>query len=210
MFKKKLSYNKIIEYIKEKIMSDKKGSNPFSNGEEEQTVSEQASDVNQQDSEAKETANSDNSEFEKLKTDYDTLKNQYVRLMADFENHRKRQAAERENLLKFGTENALTMMIEVLDNFERAKKSLENIEDIEKYKESLELLHKQVTDTLSKMGLEVINAQGQEFDPNFHEAVMRTPTSEYEENTIIAEMQKGYKIGDKVLRPTLVNVAAAE
>ena len=60
------------------------------------------------------------------------------------------------------------------------------------------------------MGLETIETQGKEFDPNFHEAVMQTPTSEYPENTIIAELQKGYKLGDKVLRPSLVNVAVAE
>ena len=101
-------------------------------------------------------------------------------------------------------------MIEVLDNFERAEKALENVEDFEKYKESFELLHKQVTDSLTKMGMEPINAQGQEFDPNFHDAVMQTPTSEYPEHTVIAELQKGYKLGDKVLRPSLVNVATAE
>ena len=130
--------------------------------------------------------------------------------MADFENHRKRQEAERESLLRFGTENALTKLIEVLDNFERAEKALENVEDIEKYKESFGLLHKQVLDTLTKLGMEPINAQGQEFNPNFHDAVMRTPTSEYDENTVITELQKGYKLGDKVLRPSMVNVAAAE
>lgn len=151
-----------------------------------------------------------NEEFDKLKNDYDTLNAQYMRLAADFENFRKRNEAEREALLRYGTENALTKMIEVIDNFERAEKSLENVEDIEKYKESFELLHKQVVDTLAKMGMEAINAQGQTFDPNFHDAVMQTPTSEYPEHTIIAELQKGYKLGDKILRPSLVNVATAE
>ena len=151
-----------------------------------------------------------NEEYDKLKDDYDTLNAQYMRLAADFENFRKRNEAEREALLRYGTENALTKMIEVIDNFERAEKSLENVEDIEKYKESFELLHKQVIDTLAKMGMETINAQGQTFDPNFHDAVMQTPTSEYPEHTVITELQKGYKLGDKILRPSLVNVATAE
>ena len=69
------------------------------------------------------------------------------------------------------------------------------------------MVHKQVLDVLTKLGLEAIEAQGQIFDPNFHDAVMQTPTSEHPEHTIIAELQKGYKMGDKVLRPTLVNVA---
>ena len=122
----------------------------------------------------------------------------------------KRQEQERESLIKFGTENALTKLIEVLDNFERGQKALENVEDCEKVKESFNLIQKQVFETLSNLGLEEIKAIGEEFDPNFHEAVMQTPTSEHPENTIIAELRKGYKIGDKVLRPTMVNVAAAE
>ena len=65
-------------------------------------------------------------------------------------------------------------------------------------------------DTLTKLGLEVIETEGKEFDPNFHEAVMQTPTSEHKEGQIINELQKGYKIGDRVLRAALVNVASAE
>ncbi len=194
-------------------MSDKKSSNPFQNNDlkdsEELIKDINVSEKAEEDS-GENTEGSVDKETEKLKSDYETLKNQYVRLMADFENHRKRQEAERESLLRFGTENALTKLIEVLDNFERAEKALENVDDIEKYKESFELLHKQVTDTLTKLGMEPINAQGQEFDPNFHDAVMRTPTTEYDENIVIAELQKGYKLGDKVLRPSMVNVAAAE
>ena len=97
-----------------------------------------------------------------------------------------------------------------MDNFERGQKALENLDDCQKVKESFGLVHKQVVETLNKLGMEEIKAEGEEFDPNFHEAVMRTPTADYPENTIINELQKGYKMGDKVLRPTLVNVAAAE
>lgn len=145
-----------------------------------------------------------------LQAKYDQLNNQYIRLAADFDNYRKRQAQERENLIKFGTENALSMLIEVLDNFERGQKSLENVEDCAKVKESFDLIQKQVYETLTKLGLEEIKAVGEEFDPNYHEAVMQTPTSEHKEHTVIAELRKGYKVGDKVLRPTMVNVATAE
>ena len=101
-------------------------------------------------------------------------------------------------------------MTEILDNFERGEKALEQVEDCQKVKDSFNLLHKQVIETLQKLGLEEIEAEGKEFDPNFHEAVMQTPTGEHPENTIINVMQKGYKMGDKVLRPSLVNVATAE
>ena len=191
--------------------------NPFKNEDlTDKTESEIKDGEGTEQAEIPESENSDdnkensNQESDKLKDDYEALNAQYMRLAADFENFRKRNEAEREALLRYGTENALTKMIEVIDNFDRAEKSLENVEDIEKYKESFKLLHKQVVDTLAKMGMEPINAQGQEFDPNFHDAVMQTPTSEYPEHTVIAELQKGYKLGDKILRPSLVNVATAE
>lgn len=146
----------------------------------------------------------------KLQQDFDNLNNQYLRLAADFDNYRKRQAQEREDLLRYGAEEALKKIIEVLDNFDRAKQSIENTDDAAQIKESFSVLYNQIFDNLSKLGLEVIDSQGKEFDPNFHEAVMKTPTNEHPENHVIMELQKGYKLGDKVLRPTLVNVATNE
>lgn len=189
-----------------------KHNNPFKNHSDEELNLEEELNQSNESSENIEENNSDknNDELTKLQEKYDTLNNQYLRLAADFDNYRKRQEAERESLLKYGAENALKKMLEVLDNFERGEKALENVEDCEKCKESFNLVHKQVWDTLSKLGLEIIEAEGQIFDPNFHEAVMQTPTSEHPEHTIINELQKGYKMGDKVLRPSLVNVATAE
>ncbi len=181
----------------EEIVKDEENTNT-----ENQTAQEEIQNEVQEETSAKE----DN----KLQEQYDKLNQQYIRLAADFDNYRKRQEAERENLIKFGTENALKSMLEVLDNFDRGEKTLQDVEDCVKVKESFELVHKQVFETLAKLGLEEIKAIGEEFDPNFHEAVMQTPTSEHPEHTVIAELQKGYKLGDKVLRPTLVNVATAE
>lgn len=149
-------------------------------------------------------------EVNPLQEKYDTLNNQYIRLAADFDNYRKRQEQEKEALLKYGAENTLKKLIEVLDNFDRGMKAIETVEDCEKVKECYNLAYKNFTDVLTKAGLETIKAEGETFDPNFHEAVMQTPTSKKPEHTIIAELQKGYKLGDKVLRPTLVNVAVAE
>lgn len=145
-----------------------------------------------------------------LQEKYDNLNNQYIRLAADFDNYRKRHEQEKEALLKYGAEKTLKKMIEVLDNFERGLKAIETVDDSEKLKECYNLAYKNFIDVLTKSGLETIKAEGEEFDPNYHEAVMQTPTSEKPEHTIIAELQKGYKLGDKVLRPTLVNVAVAE
>ena len=101
-------------------------------------------------------------------------------------------------------------LLEILDNFDRGEKALQDVDDCEKVKESFNLIHKQVFEILAKIGLEEIKAVGEEFDPNYHEAVMRTPTDEHPENVVITELQKGYKFGEKVLRPTMVNVATAK
>ena len=178
-------------------------SNPFNKDMDLDNANAQEETQEEQNQEAQAQDN-------ELQAKYDNLNNQYIRLAADFENYRKRQAQERENLLKYGAENTLKQLIEVLDNFDRGQKAVENIEDCQQVKDSFNLVLKQMKDTLTKIGLEVIETEGKEFDPNFHEAVMQTPTSEHPEGTIINELQKGYKIGDKVLRAALVNVAAAE
>ena len=175
---------------------------------EENTITEESKNSPELE-EHTEVASETNAELEKIKADYEQLNNQYIRLAADFENYRKRQENERENLIKYGMIDALKKLLEVLDNFDRGEKALENVDDCQIVKDSFNKVHKQTVDVLTKLGLETIETDGKEFDPNFHEAVMQTPTDEKPENTVIAELQKGYKLGDKVLRPTLVNVATA-
>lgn len=194
--------------------------NPFNSGKNEEKLNEEikieeekAAEATSNDEEVVEDAENkteettEKEEVNPLQEKYDTLNNQYIRLAADFDNYRKRQEQEKEALLKYGAETTLKKMIEVLDNFERGLKAIETVDDCEKVKECYNLAYKNFTDVLTKAGLEAIKAEGETFDPKFHEAVMQTPSTEHPEHTIIAELQKGYKLGDKVLRPTLVNVA---
>ena len=183
--------------------------NPFKNttSEDFDKIHQDELDKQKQEEQSDSNEKENSAEINELQEKYDALNQQYIRLAADFDNYRKRQEHERENLLKYGTENALKKLIEVLDNFERGQKALENVDDCQKVKESFDLVHKQTIEALTKLGLEAIVTEGQTFDPNFHEAVMQTPTADYPEHTIINELQKGYKLGDKVLRPSLVNVA---
>ena len=191
--------------------------NPFKKAVENTEASEIIENIEEQveekaeEKEIVEEENNENSEPVKneWQEKYEVLNNQYIRLAADFDNFRKRQEAERESLLKYGAENTVKKLIEVIDNFDRGMKAIETVEDCEKVKECYHLAYKNFIDVLTKAGLETIKAEGETFDPNFHEAVMQTPSSEHPEHTIIAELQKGYKLGDKVLRPTLVNVATA-
>ncbi|MDO5304369.1 MAG: nucleotide exchange factor GrpE [bacterium] len=212
---------------------EKKSSNPFATDETENTVNiEDTEETSTEDKEIveekdekteKETetqekkgilgglfGNKSEEELKKTKEAYETLNNQYLRLAADFDNYRKRQESERENLIKFGTEQALKKMIELADNFDRAEKAMEKIDDCEKAKESFNILNKQFRDALTKLGLEQIKTEGEKFDPNLHEAVMQVPTDEHPEETVMQEMQKGYKFGDKVLRASMVSVAVGK
>jgi molecular chaperone GrpE len=147
-------------------------------------------------------------ELKKVQEKYETLNNQYLRLAADFDNYRKRQQSERENLIKYGSEQVLKKMLEVVDNFARAEKSMDKIVECEKAKDSFYILYKQFTESLTKLGLEEIKAEGETFNPNIHEAVMQVPADEeHPEDTVVQEMQKGYMYGEKVLRPAMVSVA---
>ena len=178
--------------------------------EENSENNNESSELNETEQEKQEVAAEETKaapETNPLQEKYDTLNNQYLRLAADFDNYRKRNEQEREALLKYGAENTLKKMLEVLDNFERGLKAIETVDECDKVKECYNLAYKNFTDVLTKAGLETIKAEGEVFDPNFHEAVMQTPSADVPEHTIIAELQKGYKLGDKVLRPTLVNVA---
>lgn len=192
--------------------ANKENKNDLKNTETELQEKEQnsAEDSVEEKNEENTPEQDDKADSNPLQAKYDELNNHYIRLAADFDNYRKRQAQERENLLKYGAENTVKKLIEVLDNFDRGLKAIETVEDCEKVKECYNLAYKNFKDILTKIGLEEIKAEGEEFDPNLHEAVMQTPTSDKPEHTIIAELQKGYKLGDKVLRPTLVNVATSE
>lgn len=144
-----------------------------------------------------------------LQDELDDLNNKYLRLLADFDNYRKRQAQERDNMMKCGTSDTLRKIITALDTFERAKKSVEEISEPKVIKESYEIAIKQLYDALEKCGLEKIETDNKEFDPTLHEAVAQTPTAELPEHTIVSTAQTGYKMGDIVLRPALVNVSVA-
>ncbi len=200
-FKKAVKDEKNTTEIEEDVKAQMESEENQEQNEKEEIISETTNDDDNK------SDDSETIEVNPLQEKYDTLNNQYIRLAADFDNFRKRTEQEREALLKYGAESTLKKMLEVLDNFERGLKAIETVDDCEKVKECYNLAYKNFTDVLTKSGLETIKAEGENFDPNFHEAVMQTPTEDYPENTIIAELQKGYKLGDKVLRPTLVNVA---
>jgi len=139
-----------------------------------------------------------------------SLYDKLIRRQAEFENYRKRVERERGELYQHGRDDVLLQFLPVVDNFERALSSLETSEgDAEALRHGVELIHKQFKDALSKLGLEAVEAVGQTFDPHVHEAVTTEATDKHKENTVIQEFQRGYRIGDRLLRPAKVKVASS-
>ena len=134
------------------------------------------------------------------------MKTQYMRLMADFQNFKRRTEKEKSDIYARANEKLVGDLLNVIDNFDRALSQGENSED-KSFVEGVSLVHKQLMDVLTKAGLEEIEALGLEFDPNFHNAVMTEDTDEYESGHVSAVLQKGYLLNKKVIRPSMVKVA---
>lgn len=165
----------------------------------EDEIKEEKKDAVEEVSEKEETEEVKQESGEK-EEDADT---RYMRLMADFQNYKKRVEKEKKDLYSYANEQLITELLEVLDNFERA---LEQEVETEGFKEGMEMIFKQMTGVLEKSGLKEIPALGEEFDPNFHNAVMTEETDAYESGKVSGVMQKGYTLNGKVIRPSMVKV----
>lgn len=128
-----------------------------------------------------------------------------IRLQADYENLRRRSRQEREDLLKFGSEQLIKNLLPVLDNFDRALASAGN--GGEQFISGVEMIKRQLGEVLTNEGLEAIPATGETFDPNLHEAVMQVEDTGEAENTVVEELRKGYYFNGKVIRASMVKVA---
>ncbi len=143
-----------------------------------------------------------------LKTQLEDRNNQYLRLTADFENFRKRTSREKEDLELQIKCSTISNMLEVVDNFERARAQIKPQSDGEMaVHKSYQSVYKQLVEALKRIGVAPMRAEGKEFDPNLHEAVMREPTNEHDDGTVIEELVRGYVLGERVLRHAMVKVA---
>jgi molecular chaperone GrpE len=158
-----------------------------------------------------------NNEKEALKTQLqavsaqvEELKNQNLRLAADFENFRRRTQKEKEELDLQARCLTIKPLLPVIDNFERARSHIKPQTDGEmNIHKSYQSVYKQMVDGLKQIGVSPMRPEGEQFDPNLHEALLSEPTDEHEEGTIIQELERGYILGDRVLRHAKVKVAAA-
>ncbi|MBY0405465.1 MAG: nucleotide exchange factor GrpE [Cyanobacteria bacterium] len=142
-----------------------------------------------------------------LEKDYKEKNEQYLRLAADFDNYRKRSFQEQESARKSGTESALQELLSVLDNLDRASSSLTENSDPKVLFQSFNLMNRQLLEAFGNLGVKKMETVGKPFDPIFHEAVSQIETEEALDQTILKELQAGFMLYDKVLRPAMVTVA---
>ena len=151
------------------------------------------------------------SELEELKNklsekdgEIEEHKNKYLRALADLDNFRKRSVIEREEIITFANETLIAALLPIIDSFERALQSFQKVETNEEILKGIALIKRQFEDALSKAGVAPIDALGKEFDPNYHEAVMKKKSKDHPEGTVIEVMQGGYTLHGKVIRPAMV------
>ena len=140
-------------------------------------------------------------EFEKK---YNDVNEKYMRTLAEYDNYRKRTIKEKESIYPEAKAVVIEKFLPVMDNFQRAIDSAENKDG---FYEGVVMLKKQMDDVLTALGVEEIKSVGESFNPEFHNAVMHVDDDEQGENVIVEEFQKGYKIGDRVVRHSMVKVA---
>lgn len=148
-------------------------------------------------------------DYEALKSQLEERTGQYMRLAADFDNFRKRTTKERGEFEARAKRQTIVELLPVIDNFERARSQIKPQSDAENtIQKSYQGIYKQLVDCLKQLGVSPMRPEGEVFDPNLHEAVMREPTDQYPEGTVIEELRRGYVLGDQVLRHAMVRVAA--
>ena len=146
--------------------------------------------------------------LEQLEKEHETLKNQYVRIAADFDNFRKRQSRDQDDLKIQLICKSLSAILPIVDNFERARQQLKpESDEAQTLHRSYQGLYKQLVEVLKQQGVAPMRVVGQQFDPSLHEAVLREPSDEHNEDFIVEELQRGYHLDGKVLRHAMVKVS---
>jgi molecular chaperone GrpE len=143
-------------------------------------------------------------ELDKLKAERDSLLDRLARAQAEFENARRRASKEQQDFRDYAAADTIKPLLPVLDSFERALQVKSEPAD---FRSGVELIYKQLQDALAKVGVKAVPAKGEPFDPHVHEAIEMVETTDAPDHEVIEELQRGYKIKDRLLRPAMVKVA---
>jgi len=162
-------------------------------------------DTERDDEQADEHTDTTQREMEELKQEKDELYDRLLRVQAEYDNFKKRTQKEKESDRKYRSKDLVEELLPVLDNFERALQ-VEATDETKGLIDGITMVYNQFQDALKSQGVEVIEAEGKEFDPNIHHAVMQADEDELDPNIVVEELQKGYMLKDKVVRPAMVKV----
>lgn len=152
-------------------------------------------------------ANESPDELETLRAEIEALKASELRIRADFDNFRRRTTEEAVKRAQFASQSVVERLLPLMDNFERALQAEALSEDAKQIQTGVDMIHRQLSELLAAEGVQAIEAVGQPFDPNFHQAVMQEASTEFESGVVMLELQKGYMMHDRVLRPSMVKVS---
>ena len=191
--------------VKNDASTSEKGQEVVEDQVTEEVDTEQTEDDNVTDINSKLEEKKLNDQIKDLESKIEQSEDKYKRLQAEYANYMRRTQQEKETIGIFANEKIITELIPVIDNMERALDACTDKE--EALFKGVDLVYKQLKDSLTKFGVEEIEAEGAEFDPNVHMAVMQESIEGVEPNKVVMVLQKGYKLGTKVIRPTMVKVS---
>ncbi|OPA78385.1 nucleotide exchange factor GrpE [Paenibacillus selenitireducens] len=146
-------------------------------------------------------------EIQRLNALAEENNNRYLRTQADFDNFRRRTSKERDELAKYASLKLVEQLVPVLDNFERAILATTDNQEFESFSKGVNMIFRQLSQVLEQEGLQQMNSVGQPFNPEYHQAIMQVESDEHEEGVVVEEVQKGYLLKDKVIRPAMVKVS---
>ncbi|MCY7768428.1 nucleotide exchange factor GrpE [Bacillus haynesii] len=145
-------------------------------------------------------------QLKELQESLEEKENKLLRVQADFENYKRRARLDLEAAEKYRSQRIISELLPALDNFERALQLDPDNEQTKSLLQGMEMVHRQILEALKNEGVEQIPSVGEQFDPNLHQAVMQVEDEAYESNAVVEELQKGYKLKDRVIRPSMVKV----
>ena len=152
-------------------------------------------------------ANVLNAELQQAKKESEENYQRLLRAQADFDNFRRRTQKEKEDLAKYASQKLIEEIVPVLDNFERAMATKPGTPEVESFAKGMDMIFRQLQQVLEQEGLQAMNTVGEAFNPEFHQAIMQVESDEHEEGIVVEEVQRGYMLKDRVLRPAMVKVS---
>jgi molecular chaperone GrpE len=177
-------------------------------GSQDPTYTETSNEDTASQDNASQASNDETAELEKLQTQLKDQEQKALRAQADFDNFRRRTRQEKEEFAKYASKQLIEQLLPVYDNFDRALQTSKDNQDFEALFKGVDMIYRQFSQILDQEGLKPLEVVGKPFNPEIHQAIMQVESDEYEEGIVVEEVQRGYMLKDKVIRPAMVKVSS--